>query len=229
MLFLFCDVPQNSQYMLTECTAEFETNIASGWRVDQILPVVRLKFVLSVCRLVSKRCHTISTLHRSSPVPGRTGLGALHYSAPSSHSLGVSSLPYTLGIARRPWAGCRGGMVVGSWGQGPSRAPKMAIWPIYLRGELAIKAAMDPGSPRTTPIHQPSFSGPRALCVFAVNLPSGLARFLLFTARDAALFALIRAPFAARCSLARYAKTSLHLPRRGFSSLHPRLRPAPGR
>ena len=60
----------------------FVVNLA--WRVDRVLPVVRLKFVFSVCRLVSRRCHTISTLRRSFPVPRRTGLGALHHPAPSS-------------------------------------------------------------------------------------------------------------------------------------------------
>jgi len=40
-------------------------------------------FCLLCCRLVSQRCHTISTIQPLLPGPRRTGRGALHHPAPS--------------------------------------------------------------------------------------------------------------------------------------------------
>jgi len=40
-------------------------------RVDRFLPIYRLMFVFSVCRLVSRRCHSISTMYPLAPAPHR--------------------------------------------------------------------------------------------------------------------------------------------------------------
>jgi hypothetical protein len=51
-------------------------------RVGRFLPVCRLRFVFSVCRLVSRRCHIISTFHQLAPAPLRTVLALLTHTAP---------------------------------------------------------------------------------------------------------------------------------------------------
>gem|GEM_PF-5942452 len=49
-----------------------------------MLPVCRLSFVFSVCRLVSRRCHIISTFHQLAPAPRRTVLAQLTHTAPQT-------------------------------------------------------------------------------------------------------------------------------------------------
>ncbi len=44
--------------------------------------MLRLRFVFSVCRLVSRRCHDISTFHRLAPAPLRTVRALLTHTAP---------------------------------------------------------------------------------------------------------------------------------------------------
>jgi len=53
------------------------------WRVGRVLRVVQVDVCLLCCRLVSRRCHTISTIQPLLPAPRRTGLGVLHHPAPS--------------------------------------------------------------------------------------------------------------------------------------------------
>ena len=45
--------------------------------------MVQVDVCLLCCRLVSRRCHTISTIQPLLPAPRRTGRGALHHPAPS--------------------------------------------------------------------------------------------------------------------------------------------------
>ena len=45
--------------------------------------MVQVDVCLLCCRLVSRRCHTISTIQPLLPAPRRTGLGVLHHPAPS--------------------------------------------------------------------------------------------------------------------------------------------------
>mgnify|MGYP000049663395 CR=1 FL=1 len=61
-------------------------------------------FVFSVCRLVSRRCHNISTMYPLAPAPHRTGRGALHHPAPSlSHPLRMGiKISYPIHPGRLP-------------------------------------------------------------------------------------------------------------------------------
>ena len=46
-----------------------------------------MRFVFSVCRLVSRRCHNISTIHQLAPAPHRTGLAVFPHPALQTGSL----------------------------------------------------------------------------------------------------------------------------------------------
>jgi len=61
-------------------------------RVDRFLPIFRLMFVFSVCRLISRRCHIISTIHPLAPAPHRTGLADFPHPAlqAGSHTCGIN-------------------------------------------------------------------------------------------------------------------------------------------
>ena len=57
-----------------------------------MLPVRRLSFVLSVCRLVSRRCHIISTFHQLVPAPRRTVRAQLTHMAPQTIIRGLAPM-----------------------------------------------------------------------------------------------------------------------------------------
>jgi hypothetical protein len=65
--------------------------------------VVQVDVCLLCCRLVSRRCHTISTIHPLLPAPRRTGRGALHHPPPSLNpprTLGKTSKSRGHGLSR---------------------------------------------------------------------------------------------------------------------------------
>ena len=57
--------------------------------------MVQVDVCLLCCRLVSRRCHTISTIQPVLPAPRRTGRGALHHPAPSLNPPSVELLGKT--------------------------------------------------------------------------------------------------------------------------------------